>query len=69
MPICFPPCREIESAHAALESDQESSRAQMHNKSDVDGDAEDSRADLMLPSKSEEGQNADGKLHTEYEGN
>ena len=41
----------------------------MHNKSDVDGDAEDSHADLMLSSKSEEGQNADGKLHTEYEGN
>ena len=64
MPICFPLCREIESARAPLETER-SVRAPMHIRSDVDGDAGDSHTDLMLPSESDRGQNTDGNLNTE----
>lgn len=54
-PLYFPLYRDIESAHAAVVTDQQSLRAHEHNRSDVDGDTGDTCTDLMLPSMPETG--------------
>lgn len=55
MPIILLLYRDIESAHAAVVTDQQSLRAHEDNGSEVDGDSGDTCTELMLPSNPEAG--------------